>query len=524
MNFYSLDGSKTNNNLFQDNQIYERFDNLTTPSNKIELFAGVPTTKSNSTDTNYQCSDNYAVSGSTLGNQINNTTLDACKSKCLDSNSQCIGFNFDTSTNTCTLKQNATSLMNSAPSNTLCIKKSAGNKNCKVTKKISNESAFAELNAIFANAPEQVKEKIEAIMKNPSNKSLEENIKNYYLMSSSEQNSLLSKLSEATDVSPEIINQNIPKLIQFVNTEDTPNYNLISTVKQLAMLQQKTNPEQKILTTPSQLPIPSESEISLTDMVTKFSQLSSEQQTQLINTISNYSGVSPDYVQKDMSLISNAIGSGQIGNAGIYNKIQSLSLSASPEQQLKSYPLNIPKVEKISSMGENNMDETNVESEMESDMNSRYKLEKMKKDQDGIFVDLGCFMNNINVLKNHSDNMMIDLSLLLSNVKSCSYVKKSKKSKISNANLGTQSPEQIVNKITSAIEMPSPDIVKLKSMGSTISVGSGDLVSHGQVLGIIKEPFDSESKTKNNDWEWDSYDYIKIIILIIILALLIFRK
>ena len=517
MNFYSLDGSKTDNDLFRDTQIYEKFDNLTTPNNQNELFAGIPTTKSNATDFNYQCSDNYAVAGNTYGNLINNSTLDACKSECLNSNSNCIGFNFDTSTNTCTLKQNATSLTNSAPSNTLCIKKSAGNKNCKVNKKNKNESAFDSLNAIFANAPDQIKNKIESAMENPSHRKLEEMIRNYYNMSSSEQSSLLNNLSQATNVPPETINQNIPKLIQFVNTEDTPNYNLISAVKLLGMLQQKTNPEQKILTTPSQLPIPSESEISLTNMVSKFSQLTSQQQSQLINTISNFSGVSPDFVQKDMSVISNAIETDQIGNAGIYNRIQGLGNNMNESNMLPNYPMNIPKIEKLMSQME-----TNMETNMESEMNLRDKLEKMKKDQDGIFVDLNCFMNNINVLKNHSDNMMIDLSLLLSNVKSCSYVKKSKHSKKLDMDLGRQTPEQIVDRITSRIEIPSPDVVRLQSMKSTITVPSVDLTTHGQVLGIIKEPFDSETGTRKNDW--DNYDLIKIVILIVILALLIFRK
>jgi hypothetical protein len=518
MNFYSLDGSKTDNDLFRDNQIYERFDNLSTLSNQNELFSGVPTTKSNATDSNYQCSDNYAVSGTTFGNVINNTTLNTCKSECVGSNSQCIGFNFDASTNTCTLKQNATSLMNSAPSNILCIKKSAGNKNCKVNTKISNESAFVELNSIFANPPEQEKEKAESTTKQPSQKNLEETVKNYYNMTSSEQNAFLGYLTDVTNVSPEIINQNIPKLIQFVNTEDTQNYNLISAVKQIGLSQQKTYPEQKILTTPSQLPIPSESEISLTNMVAKFPQLAPQQQSQLINTISNYSGVSPDYVQKDMSIISNAIGTGQLANIGLLNKIKSLesqnqNQSQSQNQMTHSYPMNIPKVEKSMYMGETNM---------ESEMNLTNNLENTKKDQDGIFVDLNCFMNNIDVLKNHSDNMMIDLSLLLSNVKSCSYVKKSKKSNKFNMNFSKQTPEQIVDKITSAIEIPSPDIVKLQSMESTISIPSANLTNHGQVLGIIKEPFDSELNIKNNDW--DSFDLIKIVIILIILALLIFRK
>jgi hypothetical protein len=89
-------------------------------------------------------------------------------------------------------------------------------------------------------------------------------------------------------------------------------------------------------------------------------------------------------------------------------------------------------------------------------------------------------------------------------------------------NFSKQTPEQIVDKITSAIEIPSPDIVKLQSMESTISIPSANLTNHGQVLGIIKEPFDSELNIKNNDW--DSFDLIKIVIILIILALLIFRK
>jgi hypothetical protein len=89
MNFYSLDGSKTNNNLVNDTQIYENFNNTLDPNynDENETFSGVPTTKSNATDNNYQCSDNYAVSGTTFGNIINNTTIDNCKKQCFNSSS-----------------------------------------------------------------------------------------------------------------------------------------------------------------------------------------------------------------------------------------------------------------------------------------------------------------------------------------------------------------------------------------------------------------------------------------------------
>ena len=496
MNFYSLDGSKTNNNLINDAQIYENFNNTlnTNYNDENETFSGVPTTKSKATDKNYQCSDNYAVSGTTLGNIINNTTIDNCKKQCFDSNNNCVGFNFDVSNNTCVLKQNATSLMNSAPSNTLCIKKSAGNKNCNVTKP-NNESAFNELNAIFENSPEQIKDKLQYTMNNPTHKQLEEMIKNYYNLPTDEKQLLLNNLSNVSKVPQEIITKNIPNLIHFVNVEDTPNYNVIAAVKQIAMMQQDANPNEHVLTTPSTLPIPSESEISLTTMISKFSNLTQQQQAQLINTISNYAGVTPNYVQQDIGKIVHAIQDENIGNIGIYNKIKTLDDALDEKQVVNSYPLDIPKAE------------IKVENLMESEMELREKIEKMRTDHEGIFVDLNCFMNNIEVLKHHTDNMMIDLSILLSNVKSCSYVKKHHKYK-----------EDVLDRI----KIPTPDVVRLQNMRSITTIPHADLTTHGQVLGIIKEPFESETIYKKGFWT--TWEIITIVVVILIIIIILVRE
>lgn len=525
MNFYSLDGLETNQFT---NQIYENFENIS--PNKSQ---DIPTNKSNVSDSEYQCSDDYLISGTTFSNQIKNTTLDACKTACKNANSECIGFNFDTSNNVCTLKSNATSLSTSAPLNTLCIKKSSGNK-CKISKKINNESAFNELDAIFANTPEQIQENhIKTKITNhfKSHVKLEDMIRNYYNISVNEQNTLVNNLSNMTNVPPNIISENMPKLIYFVNIEDTPNYNLISTVKQFGIAQQKTNPEKHILSTPSQLPIPSESEMNLSTLVTQFSKLTPQQQTQLINTIANYSGVSPDYIKQDIGTIAQAVKTDQTGIAGIYNKIQSLdynipilpntsnisntSTSNIPyapiiSEQKSPYPMSIPTIEKPQM-------ENKSKSESESINSVKSRLDILKQNNDGIFVDLNCFMNNIEILKNHSENMMIDLSLLLSNVKSCSYVKKNKSNNKNNKNF--------IDNITSKIEIPTPDTVKLQTIKSTITIPQTELTTQGQLIGIIQEPFNSDTtNTTNISDTWDYYDYLKIGIIIGILVILILKR
>jgi len=156
----------------------------------------------------------------------------------------------------------------------------------------------------------------------------------------------------------------------------------------------------------------------------------------------------------------------------------------------------------------------------------------MGNSPDGIYVDLGCFMNNIQVLQNHSDNMMIDLSLLLSNIKSCSYVKKNKDKK-KNINKITNA-EQIVEQITSKIHIPQPDVVKLKNLQANVLVSGSNTNNSNQVLGIVQEPFESTDSLDQTDslnpkptqtsYDWSNYDFIKVVILVIILALLIFRK
>lgn len=122
-----------------------------------------------------------------------------------------------------------------------------------------------------------------------------------------------------------------------------------------------------------------------------------------------------------------------------------------------------------------------------------------------IYVDLNCFMSNIKVLQNRSDNMMIDLSLLMSNVKSCSYIKKPDSKYPADLNIYKQEQEELatiptenmVNKIISNVQIPTPQ---------TVSLG-------------ITEPFETKH-TNTNTFD----DGIKILIIVIILLLILFNR
>ena len=451
MSFYSLDGSKVHNDLFDNKQIYENFNGV---NEDVESFGDVPNSSSNATDTAYQCSDNYAVSGTTYGNTIFKSNLAACKTECLNAGNNCIGFNFNSSDNSCTLKQNANSLTNSSPSNTLCVKKAAGGKNCKIknTSTSTNEAAFNELNSIFKP----------------------------YLMEETHKPYLMEETHK-------------PYLMDETHKEiHSPSCNIGN--------------------------VSLDSESPIINLISKINKLPQPEQNEVIQKLYN-----PNYV-----------------------------LNTVVKEQ--PYPLLIPKPEVLT-----NKIEQRPETEYKQIINSC----NVGNNYDSIYVDLECFMNNINVLQHHTDNMMIDLSLLLSNIKSCSYIKKNQKSNtfssaslnesmnnFGSGNNGTNGTslshaENIVNQITSKIDIPQPDIIKLKNLHASIVVTNpSEQYGTGQFLQITKEPFKSlqeyntiptlvsenyyttvpETSSLNSSEIWSGYELLKVMVLVIILIILIFQK
>ena len=378
-----------------------------------EEFASVPTTKSNATDNNFQCSDGYNVKGTTLNKDYNNVSLADCKNMCTTSGTDCIGFNYDNSKKVCTLKKDASSLMNANSSSTLCIKKSAGNANCKV---INNNNqtvdntikAFNELDSIF-------------------------------------------------------------------NNQTQPEYN-----------QTNNMPTGNMPT--GNMP-------------------TGNMPTGNIPTGNMPTGNMPT---NNMPTGNMPTGNMPTGNIPTGNMPTGMNTS-------NEYPMPIPSITV-------NKD---IQMEMETETNSNSSINENKPNMGnnppGVYVDLDCFMKNINVLQNHTDNMMIDLSLLLSNIKTCSYVKKtSVDSKVSPSKINTT---QLIEQITSKINIPEPDVVKLKNIKADILVTEPNSNSPSQLLEVSKEPFESSTKSKTTkSYNWSYQDLVMVVILVILIYLLIFRE
>jgi hypothetical protein len=113
MNFYSVDGSS------YDNQVYQSCNNM-----MIESFENIQYNNSTNSDDKYQCSDNYRLSGDNMLT-INNTTVDICKKSCA-SDVNCVGFDYDNNSKQCRIYKNVSSLNNQDPNSFFCIRKDIG--------------------------------------------------------------------------------------------------------------------------------------------------------------------------------------------------------------------------------------------------------------------------------------------------------------------------------------------------------------------------------------------------------------
>lgn len=318
MNFYSFDNSDIKNNLFQDNQLYEKFDSdmdriRQNDNNNLDIdekFAGVPTTSSIATDSQFQCSDSYIISGDNHGSTIIDTSLDNCKELCNKSGGDCVGFNYDKNVGKCTLKKNVEYMPLSNNNNLLCVKKSSS----------------SDLSCSY-------------------------------------------------------------------NNNDNNNDNTSITKDEI-------------------------------------------------------------------------------------------------------------KTEKI-------QNESNYFAEMEyKPVNNRTIKKTLTKPS--IYVDLNCFLKNIEVLKNHSENTLIDLELLTSNIKSCSYIKKKPNLFFdeTQSNVRTGETDELIDKITSKIEIPQPSTVKLYNVPANVLMAS-EPKQMGSIIDV--EPFENSNKSNYND-------NIKIVILVILLV------
>ncbi len=139
------------------------------------------------------------------------------------------------------------------------------------------------------------------------------------------------------------------------------------------------------------------------------------------------------------------------------------------------------------------------------------KSEQCKPDT--VFVDLSCFLNKMNILKNHSDNLMIDLQLLITNLKACSYVRKPTVKKTPSQN--SLQPANDDDGGTTPVTMPTQETIKIYNSQASVLYTNNPTNNANIMLGIA-EPFqNSEQKSTF----YDTFSF-KIIILVLIVILL----
>jgi hypothetical protein len=122
MSLYYLEQAP-NTNFFENTGFNNKF-NL----DNYENFSNVPEVDSVNSDNMFQCSNNVQITGNVIGNPIQSSSLDDCKTQC-KSNSSCVGFDFSNST--CVLKNTISDLSDKKPNNLMCVKKTASSCNVK---------------------------------------------------------------------------------------------------------------------------------------------------------------------------------------------------------------------------------------------------------------------------------------------------------------------------------------------------------------------------------------------------------
>lgn len=137
---------------------------------------------------------------------------------------------------------------------------------------------------------------------------------------------------------------------------------------------------------------------------------------------------------------------------------------------------------------------------------------KTDKKPETIYVDLPCFLNRIDTLKYNSSNTLIDLQLLISNIKSCCYVKKDTNEKDTSTNNISNNKSNTIT--TTNIELPKTKQESIKVYGTQASVLYTNSPKN-MLLGMT-EPFDLLNINNN--------DVMKIVILILILLFLMKLK
>ncbi|AYV80082.1 MAG: hypothetical protein Gaeavirus8_13 [Gaeavirus sp.] len=188
--------------------------------------------------------------------------------------------------------------------------------------------------------------------------------------------------------------------------------------------------------------------------------------------------------------------------------------------------------------------------------------EKCKPDT--IYVDLPCFLNKMESLRDHSDNLMIDLQLLITNLKSCAFIRKNRKRSSRSGGLNPSDPDDPDNNnnnnnnnssgsVVAPIQpfVPPQDTIHLFNAPASVLYTDDPNNSRysGMVVGSTREPFqdvastafqeeirtlEKDSKThyiptksqREVDHLEENYNktyYVKIAVLVLILLIIVYK-
>ncbi len=142
------------------------------------------------------------------------------------------------------------------------------------------------------------------------------------------------------------------------------------------------------------------------------------------------------------------------------------------------------------------------------------KLSK-KCDRDNIYVDLNCYLGKMETLKNHSENMMVDLSILASNIKSCSYINKVKSQPVKTISL----TDQLLDKII----IPKPEEVNILNELTNNTISTVPIVP--TLPTKITEEIESFANVgPEYQFKWLSSDLLIVIGILFIFWIIIFQR
>lgn len=507
-----------------------------------ETFDVIPKNSSNVTDNNFQCSDNYIISGNNV-QKIKNSTMLNCKNDCLG-DPDCVGFNYGTDTKECFLKKNVNSFKNS-PDCTFCIKKSLSNNKCGVkdNKSNNNNSVFSELNNIFGEfdnespislSPEHIKTIIEskAASKGITNKAeLEQMLRSKGITNKSELKKMLK--TKGSSLNSESVDMN--QIDEFIEESDDSNEFFDKFKKILPSKGFDTGPggtENYIKS------------LGFSNM-SKFINYLKSKGLNMSKRRSFVPGPESELEEDDDDTVDSE------DDESVDREDEEEEAEAEAEQ--------ISAENKVKKM----LQENNMLNESIQLKRMKKRLMQQRKKRTKIFIDLKCFMNDMKVLETHSDGIMVELSLLLSHIKSCAFIRKRKgkeairkrlqnKLKRSGHKLTKAERESLKSEIESTLsskmKIPKPEVVELNPDDDVETFNSDNDSNYYSDTNegenfyyddceddMFNEPFSSVTideeennkmsscSIKDYSWSWDFMTILKMALLVLLLVLIFNR-